>query len=249
MHSAGQNNTFALLVILHVLLWSDCQNINFVACQSFAQCLSLHKLRFDRICHNSIKLIHHFSISIRVAICKVNVIIFIHKIVTESQSIQGSEPFLAIFLYSVVVIRDFAASTVPTDTLDFRVFLGVNQHFHAFVVQRVWFAKVQNRKPNTISSFCIWSPKEKPLSVSICIDIILQSKVIIFFVYFQCSRQISRFKPTFKYQSFVGCIFSGVKWLDTLQIHKGFTTWLNSFCSLRRRRILEQIFYIKEIFL
>jgi len=98
---------------------------------------------------------------------------------------------------TISIITNLLASPVPTNISVVCHFLTVYQNFHALAVEAIWLAQVEHVESDW-SNFIVGSSKEKPLSMSTGIHVVLKQQMIVTFINFHRSRQISRFEPTFK---------------------------------------------------
>ena len=63
---------------------------------------------------------------------------------------------------------------MPPYSINSRLFNTVAQNLHTLVVQGIGFAEIEQVKAHWLALPPVWNFKEKPLSMPICVDVILQ---------------------------------------------------------------------------
>ena len=135
MYSGGEDHTLSLIHVLLILARGDGQNFYLVLSEGFAHGLFLDILLLNRVSHNHVKLILQLSIRIGVAVGKIHIIIFVLKLVAESQGIQESSSLRVILLNSVWIVGDLHSASVPSHVLLCSVLLTVDQNLHSVIVE------------------------------------------------------------------------------------------------------------------
>ena len=62
---------------------------------------------------------------------------------------------------------------MPTQVFFFALILAEAGNFHAIIVKTIWLCKVYDIKTNFTALFSVTNSKEKPLSMSMSVNIIL----------------------------------------------------------------------------
>lgn len=75
----------------------------------------------------------------------------------------------------VLVIFDVCPNPMPAKVFSLLQILTIARHFHAKIVQAVWLSEVYDVKADFAAFFCVPNPKEKPLCVTMCVDIVLKN--------------------------------------------------------------------------
>lgn len=102
----------------------------------------------------------------------------------------------------------------------FRIFnlIGKAKYFHSIIIKWISFCKVQYIEFDFITFSSIAYSKEKPLCMSICIDVILKYQIIFEISNFYYCEKIAWFKSRLKYQCFIIIAFKLIK-LIRLKLH------------------------------
>ena len=133
MDPCSQYNAFTFGHVLLILLTRDRQHLALVSCQRLTERFTLHILLLDRVGHDRVQLLPKLSVSVRVAVRKIHVIVLILEVIRERHRIQGLTACI-VLPYSIGVVSDFVAVSVPTDILLLRLAFRVDENFHAFIV-------------------------------------------------------------------------------------------------------------------
>jgi hypothetical protein len=126
--------------------------------------------------HDLAQIILQICIRVGVAIREVNGVIGMLKIVGKCVRIVKAliSAFLVVtFTNLVLVVRNFGPSSMPADILRCCNFLAIDENFHTLIIKGIWFAQVQHIEAD-FCSFRIIYPEKEPLSMSACINVILQ---------------------------------------------------------------------------
>jgi hypothetical protein len=75
----------------------------------------------------------------------------------------------------VLVIFNIRPDSMPAKVFSLLQILTIARHFHAKIVQAVWFSEVYDVKADFAAFFCVPNPKEEPLCVTMCVDIVLKN--------------------------------------------------------------------------
>lgn len=93
----------------------------------------------------------------------------------EGQCVVAATPTVPFSLERVLIVADVVAHAVPTQLLrSIARVLREAQHSHAFVVKRIRLGQVEDVELNSVVFPSVSDPEEEPLSVTICVDVILQ---------------------------------------------------------------------------
>ena len=107
---------------------------------------------------------------------KKDLIIIACKSMCEGQSIVAfvriPNPTNLIFKL-VLVIFNIVANSMPAQVFGLALVHAVRKYTHTKVVQTVRLRQVNYIKPNFVPFSCVTYPKKIPLSMTICIDIVL----------------------------------------------------------------------------
>ena len=116
MHSRGDDHALPLFDLFGAVdpLRSEArhnQHVNVVTCQCLAQSLATESQSFARVSLKSLEIALQVRVSIRIAVCKVHVIVFMLKLDAKSQGVIVA---LSLSLHRVLVVADILPVAVPT---------------------------------------------------------------------------------------------------------------------------------------
>ena len=107
-------------------------------------------------------------------------IICLLKSVRESQSVIASAETVTLTFETVLMVANVLADTMPGELFGaVSGYLGEAEHAHAVVVERVGLGKVKDVELYLVILASISHSEEEPLSVAVCVDIILKDQVIL----------------------------------------------------------------------
>ena len=86
---------------------------------------------------------------------------------------------VAVLLERVLVVVDVLADAVPADALDVLDLVGVAEHLHAIVVERVRLRQVDDVEAHLHALRRVANSVEKPLRVPVRVDVVLQHQVVL----------------------------------------------------------------------
>lgn len=174
--SGRQDHTFALGHILRVLLARDCEELKRVSCQRLAECLASRELRLDWVSHDLADILGQVREGVRVAVCKVDRIVFVLEVEGERVGVVRAEDaarrLLVVLADAVLVVANLGASPMPADVSMGSHLLRVDKDFHSLVVETVGLAEVQHVESH-LNRLVVRRPKEIPLGVPTCVHIVL----------------------------------------------------------------------------
>lgn len=128
-----------------------------------------------------------------------DIIIIMLKSNNKSKRIMVSQPSLICISQKLILrIINIFSNSMPTKSIIQSFFRRIRKYFHSIIIQRIRFIHVNYIKPNRYSFPRIWNPKEKPLRMSIRINIILKHQIILFIRHFHRRKQVSGLKPRLK---------------------------------------------------
>ena len=131
--------------------------------------------------------IHHFitfqvfekiTISVGHWISKVNSIIIVFELISESKSVKVFVSIFGVLFQVILKVGYIRASSVPLSFILLIFLLRKAKYFHSIVVKRITFCKIETIKFDRFVCSSVLNSKEKPLSVTVSVDVILKDEVV-----------------------------------------------------------------------
>jgi hypothetical protein len=140
------------------------------------------------------------TVSVGVAMCEVDLVIFIFKCALECEGVIESTSLL---LHAALVVTNTHAVTGPTYLLLLRTLHWIYQRLHTLIVGTLRFDQINDIELVDSIFPGIAHFEEEPLGVIARRIVVLQDQVILKLAHLHCSPQIPTLKSTFKHQSCV----------------------------------------------
>ena len=138
----------------------------------------------------------------------------------EGKSVVSSCIAMPAFLSEPVSeVDNLLTVSMPSRSSARSFFLWMDQNFHSLVVERRWLGHVDDVKFDSLPSCSVSNLKVVPLSMALCVDVILENEVIFALWDFDRHVEVSGFKPRLESKSLIVS-----KWLVV-----GFNCWLLFF--------------------
>ena len=135
---------------------------------------------------------------------EVDLITVLGKSMREGQSIIASAESITFSFKSILIITDVFADSMPAELLgSISWHLGETQHAHTFVIEWVRLGEIEDVELDSKILLRITNSEEEPLSVPICVNIILENQVVFVITHFHSSKQIACLKSWLEDQGFV----------------------------------------------
>jgi hypothetical protein len=115
-------------------------------------------------------------------------IIVSRPLVIKLKRIKIPRLLIIVSLEIVLVIFDVLSNPMPSDPLSVLDRIGIVEDFHSIVIERVRFCKINDIKLHFSVLSGITNSEEKPLGMTVCIDIILKHEIIFIVRNFDCSQ-------------------------------------------------------------
>ena len=131
------------------------------------------KIRSIWLFLNVSQVLLQITVSVRETMSEENLVISVLKRMGESKSVVRPEEATLVSFVLILVIVYTLADSVPSYSLLFFSLIREAQYFHAVIVEGIRLCKVQHIKSYLLSGVSIGAPKKVPLSVSVCVDVIL----------------------------------------------------------------------------
>ena len=163
----------------YVSFLCDSEYFAILTRQCLAECLTLANFTSSWIQFYLIEIIYKISVSVWIAESKVNCIVIVLKFVAELQSVIWIASITAILLDVIAKIWNTLTSSVPTSsiaTIFVRAlchFFWIYTDFHSKIEKWIRLSEIIDIELNCHSFRCIFDLKEKPLCMTIRVDVIL----------------------------------------------------------------------------
>ena len=178
VNTSSDENTFfckSLRAIRIFVLACYCNHVTPVASKCSAKDSSLKKVASWCVFFNSRQVILQVWESIGEAVSEELCVIVNIDSVHECKCVKPSLEFwISVFFEWVLIIVDVRAYSVPSNSLYILYFIWVTENFHSIVIEWIRLCKIYYVEPNFLTFGCVPDPEEKPLSVAICVDVVLQ---------------------------------------------------------------------------
>ena len=155
---------------------------------------------------------HSFKVgvSIRITISKIDLIFIILKLIVPTQC----KIWLILsttLTVSILIIFNILSISMPTYIPFLTLSLWVYDDLHTHSIKIIHLIVIENVESTSMTLESIWYFEEKPLTVAICVDIVLEKEVIFIVTNLRCHRQVATLKARLKDKSPIIFIFQGIK--------------------------------------
>lgn len=152
---------------------------------------------------DAVEVLLQIGIGIREAMSEKLLVIFVSESVGECEAVIGPEKAIVVTFVLVGDVGYLLSDSVPTYAFGFFDLIGEAKDLHAVIVERIGFGEVEDVELHFLSGFRVAHSEKVPLSMSVCVDVILQNKVIFNVRHLDGRKKIARLKPRFKKQSLI----------------------------------------------
>ena len=183
VHSWGDENAFLVPTFLtHRILffWCDGDILAPIASKSPTQSASIYEVLGKAIALYPSQIVTQVWVGVWETVGKVDCIIGLSECMSECQRVVASIKSVAFPFEAVLVVSDVSADSMPAEfprAISWE--LREAQYTHTVVVEGVRLRQVQNVKLNRHVTPSVSDTKEEPLSMPVCIDVILQNEIVL----------------------------------------------------------------------
>ena len=141
MNSCSNDNSLSFSHVFHILLACNGEILNFIACEWLAKSFSNAERGLNWISHDSVEVLDHISVSIRVAVGKIHSVVWVLKVVAECMS-EVSFRNTSFFRSSesIWIVTNVYSISMPANIFMSSHSFTVNENFHSFIVETIRFA-------------------------------------------------------------------------------------------------------------
>ena len=177
VHSWGDENAFLVPTFLTARIFffrCDSDILTSITSKSPAQSASIYEVLAKAIALYPSQIVTQVWIGVWETVGKVDCIIRLSECMGECQRVVASVEPVAFPFEAILVVSDVSADSMPAEFLGAISWeLRETQYAHTVVVEGVRLRQVQNVKLNRQVAPSVSNTKEEPLSMPVCIDVIL----------------------------------------------------------------------------
>ena len=193
MNTSRQHHALTLGHVLNVLLACNGKDLEGIAGQCLTKTLTSGELSLDGIRHYLIQVFGQVSVGVRIAVSEVHGVISVLKVVRERVGVVGTEDatrLLLVLADAVLIVANLRSCSMPTDILEGSHLFRVDKDLHALIIKTVRLAQIEHVEPD-LDGLVVLRSEEVPLSVTTCVDIVLEEQVVLVVVDSGCCSKVS----------------------------------------------------------